>query len=81
MVKEYNWNKPQSVSPIIPVAGITTIQDILGSSAGYSSPYESNMARLTNGYGFFFGGADSSKNLKMRDLVRPLQDYRIAIYH
>lgn len=72
MIKEYNWNKPQSVSPIIPVAGVATIQDILSNTSAFSSPYESNMARLTNGYGFFYGGAESSKNLKMKDLIRDI---------
>lgn len=68
-VKEYNWDKPESLRPISPVTETVAVKDILSNSSAFSTPYEARMARLTKGYGFFFGGVDSSKNQKIKELV------------
>ncbi|GJJ14696.1 hypothetical protein Clacol_008963 [Clathrus columnatus] len=69
MVKKYNWERVEPISTVIPTTEIMSIKEILGNSSTFFAPYQSRMATLTKGHGFYFGGADSSKNQKIRELV------------
>ena len=69
MAKQYGWNRPHISPTIKTVNGYDAVMAVVSDSHTFATPYEDRVGSFTDGYGFYVGSNNISKNKRDHAMV------------